>query len=68
MIPKRLVTAIVVLISVVFTINYGAQFVVTGYQPDPAITAVFGAIVGTALALSRRDNNGPGPGAGGGPP
>lgn len=54
MIPRWLVTLIVLLTSLVFCVNYGAQFFIEGYEPDPAITAVFGAIVGGALALSKR--------------
>ncbi len=59
-ISKRLVSAIVVLVSIIFTLNYGLQFVIDGHESDPAITALFGAIVGTVLALSKRDpNSGP---------
>jgi hypothetical protein len=51
MIPQWLVTGIVSLVAVVFAINYGAQFVVPHYTPDATITAVFGAVVGSVLAL-----------------
>lgn len=58
MIPKRLVAAIVTLTSTVFAANFVAQFVVDGYEPDPAITAMFGAIVAAVIGLSRRDSGG----------
>lgn len=69
MIPKVLLTIIIVLVSVVFAANYVLQFVVPGYQSDPAIIGVFGAIAGAAFALSRRDTKPPvkDDGEGGGP-
>ncbi len=55
MIPKPLLTGILVLVSVVFAANYALQFIVEGYESDPAIIGVFGTIVGAALVLSKKD-------------
>lgn len=55
MIPRPLATGIIVLVSVVWFANFLLQFVVPGYQPDPTIHGIFGAIVGGALALSKQD-------------
>lgn len=59
MIPKVLLNAVIVLVSVTFAANYLLQFVVPDYKSDPAIIGVFGAVVGAALALSRRDTKPP---------
>ncbi|MFA7264899.1 MAG: hypothetical protein WC054_01065 [Candidatus Nanopelagicales bacterium] len=56
MIPKPLATAIIVVVTVVWAINFAAQFIVEDYSPDVAINGIFMAIVGGALALSRRSN------------
>jgi hypothetical protein len=45
---------IVVLISIVWVANFFAQFIVANYHPDPSINGVFGAVVGGALALTRK--------------
>lgn len=58
MIPKPLATAIIVIVTLVWAINFGAQFLIDDYSPDVAINGIFMAIVGGALALSRRGNNG----------
>ena len=55
MIPKPLATVIIVVVTIVWAVNFAAQFVVTGYEPDVSINGIFMAIVGGALALSRRD-------------
>lgn len=55
MIPKPLATAIIIVVTVVWAINFGAQFIIEGYSPDVAINGIFMAIVGGALALSRRN-------------
>jgi hypothetical protein len=52
-IPKPLATVIIVLVTVVWAVNFAAQFVVDQYQPDVAINGIFMAVVGGALALSR---------------
>lgn len=55
MIPKPLATAIIIVVTVVWAFNFAAQFIVEDYSPDVAINGIFMAIVGGALALSRRD-------------
>jgi hypothetical protein len=53
-IPKPLATAIIVIVTIVWAVNFAAQFVVDDYSPDVAINGIFMAVVGGALALSRR--------------
>ena len=53
MIPKPLATVIIVLVTVVWAVNFAAQFIVAEYKPDVAINGIFMAVVGGALALSR---------------
>lgn len=55
MLPKSLATVIIIVVTVVWAVNFAAQFVVAEYSPDVAINGIFMAIVGGALALSRRD-------------
>lgn len=57
MIPRPLATAIIVVVTLVWAANFAAQFVVADYSPDVAINGIFMAIVGGALALSRRGSN-----------
>jgi UDP-N-acetylglucosamine:LPS N-acetylglucosamine transferase len=52
-IPKPLATVIIVLVTVVWAVNFAAQFIVAEYKPDVAINGIFMAVVGGALALSR---------------
>lgn len=54
MLPKPLATAIIVIVTVVWAANFVAQFIVDSYEPDVAINGIFMAVVGGALALSRR--------------
>ena len=70
MLPRPLASAIIVVVTIVWAVNFIAQFIVPEYQPDVAINGIFMAIVGGALALSRKDkkedndkdsNNGDGP-------
>lgn len=63
MIPRQLASAIIVLVSLVWAANFIAQFIVDNYRPDVTLNGVFMAIVGGALALSRKDK---GNGSGGG--
>jgi hypothetical protein len=56
-IPKPLATAIIVVVTLVWAVNFAAQFIVANYSPDVAINGIFMAVVGGALALSRRDKN-----------
>lgn len=54
MIPKYLLTAIVVVVSVVFLADFAAQFVIADYQSNPAVVGVFGLIAGAAFTLAQR--------------
>lgn len=54
MLPKPLATAIVVLVTLVWVANFIAQFVIPEYKPDPFINTIFAALVGGALALSKK--------------
>lgn len=56
MIPKPLATAIIIVVTLVWAVNFAAQFIVDEYSPDVAINGIFMAVVGGALALSRRPN------------
>ena len=58
MISRRLASAIIILVSVVWACNFFLQFVVVTYKPDVTLNGVFMAVVGAALALSRRNGNG----------
>jgi hypothetical protein len=53
-IPKAIANAVIVLVSLVWVANFFAQFFIANYHPDPSINGVFGAVVGSALALTRR--------------
>lgn len=58
MINKRLGNVVIVLICVIWAANFGAQFIVTNYKPDPTINMIFMGIVGGLFALqSRRTGN-----------
>jgi hypothetical protein len=57
MLSRPLASAIIVLVSLVWAANFIAQFVIPEYKPDVTLNGVFMAIVGGALALSRKDNN-----------
>lgn len=57
MIDSRLRNGIIILVSTVWAANFGAGFLVEGYEPDQAINAVFMAIVGGLFALERRDKS-----------
>lgn len=53
MIPRPLATVIIIVVTLVWAVNFAAQFIVADYSPDVAINGIFMAIVGGALALSR---------------
>jgi hypothetical protein len=57
MLPRPIATAIVVLVSLIWSLNFGLQFFLPNYHPDVTLNGVFMAIVGGALALSRKDKN-----------
>lgn len=66
LLPKRLAQAIIVLVSVVWTANFSLQFVpALDWHPDASINGIFMAVVGGALALSRKDKGDGGKGDGG---
>ena len=60
MIPRPLANGIIVLVSIVWAVNFFIQFLVPTYQPDITLNGVFMAVVGGAIALQSRkgkDNN-----------
>ena len=59
MLNERLANAVIALVSLVWATNFGARFLVVGYEPSETINAIFMAIVGGTFALKSR---------GGGPP
>ena len=64
MLPRPLASAIIVLVSLIWALNFIAQFFIPEYKPDVTLNGVFMCIVGGALALSRKDNSGGGPSSG----
>ncbi len=63
MLSKGLSSAIVLLVCLVWTVNFFARFFISAYEPNPAIDGIFATIIGGAFALSRsRKNNGNGGG------
>lgn len=62
MLPRPLASAIIVLVSVIWAANFVLQFIVSEYHPDVTINGIFMAVVGGALALSRKDSGGGGSG------
>ncbi len=67
MLPKPLATAIIIVVTIVWAVNFAAQFIVADYSPDVAINGIFMAVVGGALALSRGTRGDDGNGNGNGP-
>jgi hypothetical protein len=59
--PKPLAHAIIGLVTLVWAINFGAQFFVEGYKSDPLIHGIFMGIIGGTLALTRKTPAGPPP-------
>lgn len=57
MLPKPLGSAILILVSVIWAINFFAQFFISTYHPDVTLNGVFATLIGGAFALSRKDNN-----------
>lgn len=53
-INKRLGNVVIVLVCVIWAANFGAQFVVAEYKPDPTINMIFMGIVGGLFALQSR--------------
>jgi hypothetical protein len=56
LIPRRLATAIIAVVCVVWAANFAAQFIVPGYKLDSAIDGIFIATVGGALTLSYKQS------------
>lgn len=50
----RFANGIIVVVTVVWVVNFFARFIVPGYQPSEAINAIFMAIVGSVFALKGR--------------
>lgn len=57
MIPKSLANAVVVIVTIIWTVNFAATFVVPGYHSDPLVHTAFMAICGGAFAFSRHSSN-----------
>ncbi|MGH3986346.1 MAG: hypothetical protein ACRDTZ_03390 [Pseudonocardiaceae bacterium] len=55
MIPQWISNVIVVLVSGVFAVNFGAQFILQSWQPDPYIYGIFMTVVGGSFALRKSD-------------
>lgn len=58
MIPGPLAHFVVVLVCLVWAVNFAAPFFLPVYQSDPQLNLVFMSIVGGALALTRRKERG----------
>lgn len=58
MLPKALANVVVVLVSVVWAVNFAAPLFVANYTADPQLNLVFMTIVGGALALKSREKPG----------
>lgn len=54
MLPRPLVTALAVLISIAWAANLLVGFLYPG-RSDPALNAIFAIVVGAVFALGRRD-------------
>lgn len=61
LLPRPVASAIIIVVTVVWSANFVLQFVVADYKPDVAINGIFMAVVGGALALSRRGDPPPPP-------
>jgi hypothetical protein len=61
LLPRPVASAIVIVVTVVWALNFALQFVVADYKSDVAINGIFMAIVGGAIALSRKGDPPPPP-------
>lgn len=59
LLPKPLAYTIMGLVTLVWAINFGAQFFIESYQSDPLIHGIFMGIVGGAFALTRKSESKP---------
>lgn len=57
MLPPRVLTGLCVLVAAIWAASIVLDMVDPDYQPDPAINAIFGGTIGTALTLGRRDEH-----------
>lgn len=55
MIPPKVLTGICVLVATVWAASIVMDMVNPTYSPDPAINAIFGGTIGTALTLGHKD-------------
>jgi hypothetical protein len=53
--PPRVLTGICVLVAVVWAVSTFYDMASSTYEPDPAINAIFGGTIGTALAIGRKE-------------
>lgn len=53
MLPPRVVAGICILVATLWALSTARDIVDDTYQPDPAINAVFGGVIGTALTLGK---------------
>ena len=60
MIPRPVVTGLCILVAFVWATSIGLSMVNPDYKPDPAINAIFGGVIGTALALGKDTDKGTG--------
>lgn len=58
MLSRPIASAILVITTLVWVGNFAAQFIDPEYKSDPIYHAVFMSLVGGALALTRKDQNG----------
>jgi hypothetical protein len=54
-IPQRVLTGICVLVATVWAASIVLDMINPEYQPDPAINAIFGGTIGTALTLGHKE-------------
>lgn len=59
MLSQRVVTGICITVTALWGGSVARQIVDDSYKPDPAINAVFGGTVGTALALGGKNQTKP---------
>jgi hypothetical protein len=55
MIPQKVLTGICVLVAAVWAASIVLDMVNPEYSPDPAINAIFGGTIGTALTLGHKE-------------
>ena len=55
MIPPKVLTGICIMVAGVWATSIVLDMFNPEYQPDPAINAIFGGTIGTALTLGRKD-------------